>query len=213
MRLEEALRERRFEVILALCGLILVGTGVFWWRGGGKTETQIEILPEAAQSQNQSGEGTVVVDVAGAVSSPGVYRLGSGARVEEAIASAGGGTAEGGEEWMGRNINLSVKLVDGMKIYIPARNQNTGEASTSRANSQNSNQTPEEKTQNNGALQVKIDINSASQTQLEELPGVGPVTAGKIIAGRPYMRIEELIEKKIVNQRVWEQIQDKISLW
>lgn len=48
---------------------------------------------------------------------------------------------------------------------------------------------------------------------MEELPGIGPVTAKKIIDGRPYGRIEELAEKKIVGQKVWEQIQESVSVW
>ena len=57
-----------------------------------------------------------------------------------------------------------------------------------------------------------ININSASQTELEALPGVGPVTAGKIIDGRPYQTLEELKSKKAVGNALFEKIKDKLTI-
>ncbi len=57
---------------------------------------------------------------------------------------------------------------------------------------------------------MAIDINSASEQELDALPGIGKVTVGKIISNRPYEKIEALIEKKIVGRRVFEQIREKI---
>ena len=56
------------------------------------------------------------------------------------------------------------------------------------------------------AVGDRVNINSATGAQLEELPGVGVVTAGKIIAGRPYTAVEELLVKKIVGRSVYEKI-------
>jgi len=55
-----------------------------------------------------------------------------------------------------------------------------------------------------------VNINSASVHELDGLPGIGEVTADKIINNRPYERIEALVEKKIVGQKVFEQIKEKI---
>jgi len=59
---------------------------------------------------------------------------------------------------------------------------------------------------------VLLNINTATQAQLEDLPGVGPVTAGKIIAGRPYSSLEELLVKKAVGRSLYEKINSQITL-
>ena len=58
----------------------------------------------------------------------------------------------------------------------------------------------------------KVNINNASQKELESLPGIGPVTARKIIESRPYSSAEELVEKKIVSQKMLDEIKSLIIL-
>lgn len=57
-----------------------------------------------------------------------------------------------------------------------------------------------------------VDINNSTQAQLEDLPGVGPVTAGKIIAGRPYESLEELLTRKAVGRSLYEKISSQLTL-
>jgi len=57
-----------------------------------------------------------------------------------------------------------------------------------------------------------VSINSGTQAELEELPGIGPVTAGKIIDNRPYGSVQELLERKIVGKTTFEKIKDLITL-
>jgi len=102
----------------------------------------------------------LVVDVAGAVRRPGLYRLASGARVDDAVAAAGGGTAHADLT----AVNLAAPLSDGEQVLVPAR----GAAGAAGAS----------------AGTTIVDLNSATAEQLDTLPGIGPSTAAKIVAYR-----------------------------
>ena len=64
-----------------------------------------------------------------------------------------------------------------------------------------------------GLDNAKVNINIATLAQLEELPGIGPVTASKIISDRPYQTVDDLLNKKIVGKAIFEKIKDLISLY
>ena len=189
---------KKLEIGIALAGLVLVGVGVFWWKTGGGEQDRVEILSAATEVQsNKVIKQQITVDVEGAVNKPGVYRLDLGARVGDLVATAGGMTADADTKWIEMNLNRAGKLTDGAKFYIPYKSEILNPKFQINSNSQISN---------------LININTGSQAELESLPGVGPVTAGKIINSRPYGDINELLEKKIVGQKVWGQIKDAISL-
>lgn len=142
----------------------------------------------------------VFVDVSGEVQNPGVYELDSSARVQDAFLAAGGLGPDADRDYIAKSVNLASPLKDGMKIYVPK----VGEAPASSGTANTSGSTV-----NSSGL---VSINSASQSDLEALPGIGPVTAGKIIAGRPYSSTEELLTKKAVGKSVYDKIKDQISL-
>ncbi len=186
------LENKRIEVLLFILGFILIGIGVYVWNKG-VTSTIIEKVVEIPDDRSQiADKKTIYVDVAGEVEKPGVYSFVLGARVGEAIASAGGTTVSADEEWIEKNLNRAKTLSDGEKIYIPAKQESNNPMSQESS---------------------KININSASVSELDRLYGVGVATANKIIAGRPYANIEELKTKKIVTEKVYEQIKDMISTW
>lgn len=137
---------------------------------------------------------TVTVDVEGAVLHPGVYTLPHTSRIDDAIAAAGGLSPDADGEVIAQTINRAAKLVDGAKIYIPVLGQESSGASE------------------RSDLSTLVNINTSSQSQLEELPGVGPVTAGKIINNRPYQTVEELLLKKAVGQALFDKIKDKLTI-
>lgn len=138
----------------------------------------------------------IFVDVEGSVIKPGVYGLLADSRIQDALISAGGLSSSADRAWVSKNINLSQKLADGMKIYIPI----IGERAAQNISSQET------------VLDItdKININSASESELDSLPGIGPVTAGKIINNRPYATPEELVSKKAVSQKVFDNIKERI---
>jgi competence protein ComEA len=127
------------------------------------------------------GGGMVVVHVAGAVRAAGVYRLRAGARVADAVRRAGGATARADLS----QVNLAAKLEDGRQILVPRR------MSASAAAAGTSAAAP-------GPPAVPLNLNTATLDQLDELSGIGPATAQKIIDYREehggFGSVEELGE-------------------
>ena len=147
---------------------------------------------------------TIVVDVEGAVTRPGVVRLAVNSRVGEAIGQAGGFTQRADKLWIMKHINLAAKITDGSKIYVPF----AGEVVAYDVVPVDSGNSPSAATN----MSNVVNINSASSEQLDTLSGIGPVTAQKIIDNRPYQSIEDLLNKKILGRKVFDNIKDKISI-
>lgn len=205
---EGFLEKNKLSIGALLLGLILLGIGVlglriFSFNSGPKVEVLGEGVEEGkSEVGSVSGVGNgnevkIIVEAAGEVIKPGVYKLEIGSRVNDLLMTAGGLSANADREWVEKNINLALKLADGVKIYIPGTNLSNSSNLSNLTN-----------------LSNKININTASETKLiDALLGVGPATAKKIIAGRPFQRPEELLEKKIVKSNVWEEIKDKITVY
>jgi competence protein ComEA len=185
------------SLFLALVGLVLIGVGVLWWKLGSLQQDKIEILESEPSIEEGVGGGDLTIDVAGAVIKPGVYKLKSGTRIVDALEMAGGISQEADQVWMEKYLNRSERLKDGTKLYIPKRNEKISESK-------------EEDVVMRGG---KVNINTASQSELEALPGIGEVTAGKVVSGRPYGSVNELMDKKVVTNKQWEQIKELIAVW
>lgn len=157
--------------------------------------------PGSADAAASWGDGTslVVVDVAGAVVKPGVYRLPTGSRVGDAIAAAGGFSPRVAAAAVDRGLNLAAVLQDGERIVVPSRDVPDPGAASGQPGP--------------GASASLIDLNTATQAELESLPGIGPVTAGKIIEARaeaPFRTIDELRDRKLVGPATFEKIRELI---
>lgn len=139
----------------------------------------------------------VVINIDGAVVSPGVYTLPVQSRVIDAVEAAGGLT----EYASPGSVNLAAELEDGSHIYIPARNpsqDNPGELSGSAVGITES-----------GEMITLVNINQASLEVLTSLPGIGPVTAEKIITYRNeqlFSKIEEIQKVPGIGPATYEQI-------
>lgn len=187
----ENLQNFKLPIALSLLGLVLILGGIFT---SSLNKSKQKDFPKESMVEVK----TISVDVSGAVQKPGVYKLKEGSRIEEAIGAAGGFSKNANQEYISKYLNLAQKLVDGSKIYVPFE----GETSISQGS------------QVAGAnVSTKININTANQSELESLSGVGPVTASKIISNRPYQKIEELLEKKIVGKSVFEKIKESIAVY
>lgn len=144
-------------------------------------------------------QSSILVDVEGSVVTPGVYKLTQNSIIQDALVSSGGLSSNADRDFVSKNINLAAKLYDGAKIYIPK----VGEVSVQNSQSSDSG----------GSTQSLINVNTASSDSLDSLPGVGPATVAKIVSGRPYTKPQDLLDKKVVSSKVFDQIKDKISVY
>jgi competence protein ComEA len=156
-------------------------------------------------------EITIVVDVGGAVARPGVYRLPAGSRVADAVDAAGGYAATVDASLVDRQLNLATPVTDGQKIRVPVR----GEAP------QTGGTDPGDGVAGDGAAgggvgsAGPVDLNRASAEVLDTLPGVGPVTAAKIIAARdaqPFTSVDDLLARKVVGSATLEKLRPLVTI-
>lgn len=196
----EKLNEFKLPIGLLLVGGVLLIGGLFSSNLIQKdTVAEAENYPrESMVSETTLNE--VKVDVAGAVNSPGVFSLSKESRIEDAIKLAGGFSGNVDKEFVAAKLNLSQKISDGLKIYIPFEGD------------QVQSNVPAVSGASTVLASGKIGINSADQALLESLPGIGSVTAKKIIDNRPYGGIEELLSKKAVSKAVYSKIAELIDL-
>lgn len=190
------LREHILAVLLGIGGLAFVGYGAIGMFGS--TADQGILFESAQDTASGSAEQTVMVDVAGAVEKPGVYELSVDDRVKDALIAAGGMSADADRERISHEVNLAASLTDGAKLYIPFVGEQPAVAGASDTRE---------------AGQGSINLNTASESDLDTLPGIGPATATKIIENRPYQSIEDLLEKKAVGQSVFEKIKDQVTVY
>jgi len=186
---DQRLKFAVFGLFFAGLFLLAIGTGIFLFRNSSSDKGDIEIISADSQSQQA---GKIMVHVDGAVGRPGVYELPGSARISDAV-SASGGLAKDADTV---KVNLAAKVTDGQKIYIPKIGEQSAGGSQSTAADSTS---------------ALVNINTATESQLDTLPGIGPVTAQKIIASRPYSSPEELLTKKAVGQSVYEKIKDLVT--
>jgi competence protein ComEA len=148
-----------------------------------------------AEPSPGADEGDLVVDVEGGVNSPGIHRLPAGSRVADALAAAGGYAESADLAAAAQSLNLAAAVVDGQQIYVPV----VGEAAVGGGSSGDG----------------LVNLNHASQSELEALPGIGPVTAEKIIAARdeqPFATLDELVTRDVLTARQLEQIADLVTV-
>ena len=183
-----------FSLLALFLGIFLAGLYV---KGPPTTEISVSSSNEATPSEPKP----VVVDVSGAVAKPGVYELKTGMRVQDAINEAGGFAQEVDISFVSQKINLAGELKDGQKIYIPAFSP-VGIAQ------QNGSETVDSQTELSGL----IDLNSATATELESLPGIGESYARNIIAARPFSSVEDLKNVKGIGAKRFEQLKDFVTV-
>lgn len=193
---KERIEQFKIPIGLSVLGTVLILGGIFA-SGLGKSNSSNRSFPKESLVNT---EKLLSVDVSGAVKNPGVYQLKGEPRIRDAILAAGGFAETANTEYISKYLNMAQKLSDGTKVFVPA----VGEIGIGGGNAG---------IVAGANVEAKVNINTATQAEIEALPGIGPVTAGKIISGRQYSAIEDLLNKKIVSKAVFEKIKDSVTLY
>ena len=151
---------RHALVAAAILAVVLFVGGRVFARAG--TAVPAPPIPVAPLTSAVAAPKEVVVDVTGAVRRPGLYRLPEGARVADALRRAGGATRRGDVSL----VNLAQLVADGEQVVVPRRG---------------SGAVPADAGTTGGAATGPVHLNSATAEALDALPGIGPVTAAKIV--------------------------------
>ena len=191
---------------LAAASLLLVAlvlTGHRLARTGTTRAPEAAAPLEPVHASASRSRSALVVHVVGAVRRPGLYRLREGARVADAVARAGG--AVRGADLAA--LNLAAPLVDGTQVLVPHRASSAGPASGSGGSTGTSD--------GSGAPAAKVSLSSATAEELDTLPGVGPVTAQKILDYRaehgPFGSVDELDAVPGIGPATIEQLRDLVT--
>jgi competence protein ComEA len=153
-------RRQLFGGTVAVAVLLVLAVRHF---GGGSGVAAPVVPPVRAPHPVAAQRKLLVVDVAGYVRRPGLYRLPEGSRVDAAIAAAGGATGKAELD----AVNLAAPVADGEQVVVPGRGAGGGVGASAPAAG--------------SSPSAPLDLNSATLEQLEALPGIGPVTAQKIL--------------------------------
>lgn len=171
--------------------------------------------------EEQYSDAMIIVHVSGAVNKEGIVELKVNSRIDDAIEKAGGLR----EDAYIDNVNLAYVLEDGMKIYIPnikekekikneMQDENTYVTNTSGVKVEKSENNTNENSNKNS--NKKVNINEATQSDLETLPGIGPSTASKIITYRKengkFKSIEDIKNVSGIGDSKYNSIKDLISI-
>lgn len=198
---------RAHAAVIGVVGLVAL-LGAIWGISQARTVPVAVAAPTpVAASVAPTPESTPTppplrVHVVGAVAAPGVVRLPPGARVEDAIAAAGGLLPEArpGE------LNLAAPVADGAQVVVGDAREPGGEV----RGVGSSGEVP-----GSAGSGGAIDLNAATLAQLDALPGVGPVTAQAILARRDerrFTRVEELLEVDGIGQKTFERLEPHVRV-
>ena len=249
------LSQKQKIVIIIVITVIIAGVGYFAYatETEKQNETNLEIAKteEKEDGEKENKEEKIIVHLSGAVEKEGIIELNENSRMADAIEKAGGLK----ENACIDEINLAYKLEDGMKIYIPTKEEckkqaalngtetNTGKTNSGGASSNggtiSTGITNNGRTTINGSTSItgatsnggksitgtssnkttkqgKVNINTASQTELETLPGIGPSTALKILNYRKekgeFKKIEDIKEVSGIGDSKYNKIKDLITI-
>ena len=183
---------RALKATITILAVVAFGTYVFSSGIGKDNTVTISKGAETTDEPKEIRSPKIYVHVAGSVKSPGIYQLDSGTRVYDAVLAAGGFTSKANQA----SVNMARALNDGEQLLI---------------SSQNGVQSFE-----NSMVSSLISLNQASASQLEELPGVGPALAGRMIDWRTanggFKAKEDLLNVAGIGDKLFASVKDLVTL-
>lgn len=207
---EGALRTAGMVVSAMLVAAIALAAVVLLIRD--QDNAPIQILPPgqqpAAAVPAQVAADDIQVYISGAVRNPGVYPMLPGDRLSDVVAAAGGATGEA----QITSVNLALRVVDQAHYHIPSAGE-TPPAQAGSADSQGVVSVPAQGESTTGGL---IDLNLASPSLLETLPGIGPVLSQAIVDHRetngPFRSVEEITDVPRIGPATYQKIRDLVTV-
>lgn len=197
-----SLHRYRGYILLSLGWLIALGGILFAMRRPKPPPLEILPPPPTATPAPTPTPRPLRVYVSGAVQAPDVYELPADSIVKDAIVAAGGATDEADME----AINLALPLSDGAQVHVPRRQENRPTPPAV------STPTPQASSSSTSGQAGKVNINTATAEELDTLPGIGPAMAQRIIEGRPYGSIEDIMRVKGIGEATFEKLKDLITV-
>jgi competence protein ComEA len=183
---------RALKATISVIAVVAFGTYVFSSGLGQDNKVTIAKQSDAGEDSASIKTPTIYVHVAGAVKSPGIYQLDSGSRVYDAVLAAGGFTAKANQA----SVNMARALNDGEQLLV-----SSGASGAVFEGSPGS---------------TLISLNQASASELEELPGVGPALAGRMIDWRTanggFKAKEDLLNVAGIGDKLFAAVKDLVTL-
>jgi competence protein ComEA len=200
------LRARPWRAALGVLTTLVVLAGLWWVLRPPVAVAPESLLPVVSSAPAAAAPGTsdasgvpptVVVHVAGAVARPGVLHLPEGARVVDAVEAAGGAAPDADLD----RVNLAAPIADGARVLVPR----AGEAATAVEGDLTA-----------GGVEGPLDLNLATEGQLDELPGIGPATAAAIVEYRerhgPFATVDSLVDVPGIGDAKLAQLRDLVRV-
>ena len=190
--------------------LIIIGVGVYIYWANKAEEYDFNDF-YANTEPDKKKENTIIVHITGEVKNAGIIELPEESRIADAIEQAGGVTEEADLD----QVNLAFVLSDGQKIYIPNKKEREANEEKAYITAESGNNVII-KDKVEGGKKQKVNINEAKQEDFEQLPGIGPSIAKKIIEYREqngkFTSIDELQEVKGIGEAKFENIKEYIMV-
>lgn len=206
-------------IVSGVIGIMVFILGLDYRTGKAHIDMSTTADNKIIEKSLEDTKGEIRVDLSGAVKRPGVYSLKEGSRVGDLLTIGGGLSDNVGSIWISRKLNMSKILTDGTKVYIPFEWEEENNIVSSEpalldlvdADSREGSSKSVTSPLPSSAPDIsKTNVNTASTSQLDELPGIGPAYAQRIVDNRPYTSYDDFKTRSGLSASLGEKIKTLI---